>query len=269
MKATNDLTTKVSSDGYNKTQLNVIEDMQRHVFHRDRLAHFFRWAHVMRAMRQGYRVLDLGCGSGNLAIMLYANRFDTKYVGVDIRGKTMDTAQSYFEGKKFRAQFIIGDLCADGWQDLALKNLGDNDEPTYPHVITSFEFIEHIPGDQVEPFLLRAKQCMGRETAFYLSTPCFDGVRKAENHVKEWFYGELKELLEKHFVIEKHWGTFMSQKDFEDCIADDSPRNQAMWEVWAKLKEYYGSETLAILFASMFPDRSRNCIWKLRLKGDS
>ena len=256
MKATDQLETKASADGYNKTQLNVSEDMERNVFHRDRLAHFFRWAHVMRAMKQGMSVLDLGCGTGNLAMMLYANRFKVgPYLGVDAR--SLNKHWSYFEGRNFDARFMTADLCKDGWQDPVLQVFGGA-----PQIITSFEFIEHIPGEEVEPFLLRVKQCMGRSTRFYLSTPCFDGVRKAENHIKEWYYQELKDLLEKWFTITNHWGTFISQKDLEPLMEG----NEQVRGFWSKLREYYGSESLAILYAPLFPAASRNCIWQLEYK---
>lgn len=265
MKATSDLSTKASSDGYNKTQLNVDQDMERHIFHRDRLAHFFRWAHVMRGVKPVQEVLvDLGCGTGNLATMLYANRMKPHlYLGVDIRSKALERTEEYFQSKSFPAQFIAADLCKDGWEDEVNKICAEQWESGKGHatVITSFEFIEHIPGDQVEPFLLRAKKLMGPHTRFLLSTPCFDGVRKAENHIKEWYYQELKDLLEKHFVIEDHWGTFISQKDLEPLLES----NEHVKGMWARLKTYYGSETMAILFAPLFPASSRNCIWRLAL----
>lgn len=263
MKAIEDMVTKVSADGFNKTQLNIKEDMERNVFHRDRLAHFFRWAHIMRAMKPGYSVVDLGCGTGNLATMLYANRMKPNpYIGVDIRGKTMDTAEAYFEGRSFDARFVAGNLCMDGWQEEVLKLMNEHQETTgaRPDIITSFEFVEHVPENDVEPFLVRVKNIMDKYSSFYLSTPCFDGVRKAENHVKEWYYQELKDLLSKHFNIENHWGTFISQKDLEPEM------NDVFGNAWDRLREYYGSETLAILYAPLFPSKSRNCIWQLVLK---
>lgn len=263
MKATDQLETKASADGYNKTQLNVEEDMSRHVYHRDRLAHFFRWSHMMRAMKQGLRIVDLGCGSGNLALMLYANRFNPElYLGVDIRGKTLESAASYWEGRKFPAEFLAADLCKDGWQQPVLDMFKEG----RPDIITSFEFVEHIPGEQVEPFLKRVNNIMGIDTRFYLSTPCYDGIRKAENHIKEWYYQELKDVLVKWFDIEDHWGTFISQADFLAELQQGKSEYAGIQQTWDRLRTYYGSETLAVLFAPLFPEIARNCIWKLKIK---
>lgn len=274
MKATDQLGTKASSDGYNKTQLNVDQDMERHVFHRDRLAHYYRWAHITRAAKHGDRVVDLGCGTGALATMLYANRHDPgAYVGVDIRSKALDKSNEYFS-QRGPFKFLAADLCKDGWVEdvkASLKWLEETKsgwmfQQPGPELICSFEFMEHIPGDQVEPWLLRVKQLMQPHTKFYLSTPCFDGVRKAENHIKEWYYQELGDLLLKHFRIEDHWGTFMSQKDLEKALAAQ-PVGKAteMQATWDRLRSYYGSEPMAIVYAPLFPEFARNCLWKLTL----
>ncbi len=265
MKALSEMRTKISRDGCNHTQLNVEEDLSRNIFHRDRLAHYFRWAHLMRAMKQGHTVLDLGCGDGALATMLYANRFTTAgYLGLDIRSRVMEFAQAYFSEKKFNATFASADLCRDGWQqyvkDYFKRPVGeDSFEPCPVDIIACFEFIEHIPLEQVESFLVRVKQVMDPCTRFYLSTPCFDGMRKAENHIHEWTYQELRLLLTKHFRVEDHWGTFISQKDLEPLLEG----NEHVRGMWARLRTYYGSESLAILFAPLFPAAARNCVWKL------
>lgn len=277
MKAASEMTTKVSADGFNKTQLNVDQDLERHVFHRDRLAHYYRWAHVTRAVKHGDRVVDLGCGTGALATMLYANRHDpAAYVGVDIRGRALDRVQEQFS-KKGQYKFVAANLCAPGWSQgvlQALRKAESAGEYTQakedrPEHVCSFEFMEHVPGEFVEPWLIETRdQLMGKHTSFYLSTPCFDGKRKAENHVREWTYGELKELLEKHFKIEDRWGTFLSQKDLEVALERDTSLalRTELRSIWNRLNTYYGAEPMAIVFAPLFPQYARNCIWKLTVK---
>lgn len=272
MKATNALGTKASTDGYNKTQLNVDQDMERHVFHRDRLAHFYRWAHVTRAAKHGDRVIDLGCGTGALATMLYANRHAPgAYVGVDIRSRALDKANEYFSARG-PFGFVEADLCKEGWSKGVAEKLAElektNKDWTFAHkgpeLICSFEFMEHVPGEFVEPWLIETKALMQKHTRFYLSTPCFDGVRKAENHIKEWTFIELKELLDKHFKIVNKWGTFLSVKDLELAL-DAQPNKAEMQTVWDRLKTYYGAEPMAVIYAPLFPEFARNCIWELSL----
>ena len=175
------------------------------------------------------------------------------------------------------AQFLEVDLCKDF--HLILPEIVKRDVMN-PTIITSFEFIEHIPEDQVEPFLVNVKSLMRPNTKFFLSTPCYDGKNKAANHIKEWTYQELKTLLEKHFTIEAHYGTFMSQKDLKQALVDNEPYAKLLLEpftmgpgeqliempaIFQALRDYYDSNLLSILFAPLFPSYARNAIWRLRL----
>lgn len=57
----------------------------------------------------GDAVLDLGCGTGYLAHLLFQLRDDIAFVGVDRKGESLDAARERFAG---RATFVEGDLSA-------------------------------------------------------------------------------------------------------------------------------------------------------------
>ena len=65
---------------YNTTQLNPDQAFERHIYHRDQFAHYLRWTHVFKHVKPlgEKKVLDYGCGSGNLAEVLYRNRYRCK-----------------------------------------------------------------------------------------------------------------------------------------------------------------------------------------------
>jgi len=55
----------------------------------------------------GDAVLDLGCGTGYLAHLLFERRADVTFVGVDRKGESLDAARARFGD---RAVFVEGDL---------------------------------------------------------------------------------------------------------------------------------------------------------------
>ncbi|WPZ34966.1 class I SAM-dependent methyltransferase [Thalassobaculum sp. OXR-137] len=58
-------------------------------------------------LRQGEAVLDLGCGTGYLAHLLFQRRDDVAFTGVDRKGESLEAARGRFGD---RARFVEGDL---------------------------------------------------------------------------------------------------------------------------------------------------------------
>lgn len=234
---------------YNKTHLPIDTAEERMIVHRDYIAHCLRWSHVMKYARIGQKVLDLGAADFPLAMAFYTNKYrPARFVGVEIREQMLNKAKERLAKAPFPIDYIQADLCREF--DRIPKDDYD--------IITSFEFVEHIPGEQVEPFLLNVKSRMGLETTFFLSTPAYDGKNMAENHVKEWYYQELRDVLEKHFQVEAVFGTFINQSAVKEA------GSVALLEIFEKLRAYYDSNYLSTIFAPLFPDKARNCIWRLK-----
>lgn len=236
---------------YNTTQLHPEFELTKHVFHRDQFAHLFRWAHVLKTAKIGCNVLDFGCGNANLLQLLWRNGFKPNdYLGVDIRERTIKINQEKYKDLNY-ARFSAEDLCGD----LSFGGAWD--------IIVCFEVIEHIGHKNVIKFLSNIKSQMNENTVLLISTPCYDARSGAANNhiingeVAELTFNEMKVALEETgFKIEKIWGTFASQRDYEEKL----PEN--IKEVYTKLKEYYDPDTLSILMAPLVPEYSRNCIWR-------
>lgn len=241
---------------YNTTQLNPETCFEKHVFHRDQFAHYLRWTYVLKIAKIGMNILDVGCGSGNLYEVFYRNRYKpNNFTGVDIRKKTIEQNRLKFPKAL--------------WYDLDIVNDNLSDKNDWD-IITSFEVIEHIGKSNGQKYLDNIKKVMNDKTLFLLSTPCFNG-KAANNHTydcgdgngkipQEYSYNELKELLEKNFNIENIFGTFASQSDYKKYMND--------WQtkMFNELSKYYDSNLISNIMAPMFPDKSRNCLWVLKLK---
>lgn len=252
--------------GYNKTQLNVQTTLERGIYHRDFLAHYMRWSHVLKLLgkeRKTGRILDIGCGTGELMDFLYRNRaIPAKYVGVDVRDRTIKKLNEDHASKTW-VEFVTKDIITQGADGLQ----GEWD------YITSFEVVEHVGKSNVEKFLTEIETLMGPETQLLISTPIYDErVGAAGNHTydcgdgngvipQELRYDELKEILERHFEIIRNYGTFASQKDIKPVLTE------AEQEIYNELSKYYDTNILAIMFAPLHPEQSRNCLWVLQKKG--
>jgi 2-polyprenyl-3-methyl-5-hydroxy-6-metoxy-1,4-benzoquinol methylase len=239
---------------YNITQLNPDTTFERHVFHRDQFAHYLRWTHALKLLKIGMKVLDFGSGSGNMAEVMYRNRYKgERYLGLEYRQRTVDNANEKFKDVNW-IEFKQ--------QDLTINFFEGNDWD----MITCFEVIEHINKKNVEAFLKNLALHCNASTTVLLSTPVYnEKVGAAGNHiidgvVQEFTFNELKNYLEKFFIVEKVFGTFASQRDYKDVMSevDKIFFNQA--------KEYFDSNILSCLMAFKYPEQSRNCLWRLRVK---
>jgi len=244
---------------YNKTQLNPQDTFERHIYHRDQFAHYLRWTHILKIAKIGQTILDFGCGSGEMLEVFYRNRFrPKKYLGLDIRTNTINKNNEKFKNVDF-AEFKEADLCGD-------INLNEKFD-----IITSFEVFEHIGKWNGQKYLNNIKKHMNENSRLYMSTPCFNG-KAAKNHmitddegnehVGEYGFEELKELLSKNFEIIKVYGTFASMSDYKPLLND---WQQKMFD---ELCDYYDVNLVSNIMAPFFPEHSRNAHWVLKLKED-
>lgn len=247
---------------YNTTDLDPQASFEKHVYHRDQFAHYLRWTHVLNQATIGETIADFGCGGGSLLEVFYRNKFKCKkYVGMDIRKKTIEAASKHFENVDW-AEFRAVDLILD-------KHPYDKIQADK---VISFEVAEHIGKQNIDVFLENFRACGNKDATYYLSTPNYDEkVGAAGNHtydsgdgrgvaVQEFAHKELQAHLEKYFTIEKKYGTFASQTHYKHLLTD------AQKEVFEGLKPYYDSNLIANIFAPFFPEQARNCLWVLKRK---
>src|SRR5690606_614273 len=135
-----------------------------------------------------------------------------------------------------------------------------------------FEVIEHIEPAHGRAMLSRIRELMeltveNKEPAtFFMSTPNWNVVACADNHVSEYKHAALGWLLEDvGFTIKERYGTFASISDYRDKLFNTYEGSAVIYN---KLANYYDSNMLSNIFAPLFPAEARNCIWRLELRKD-
>lgn len=252
---------------YNTTDLDPKVAFERHIYHRDQFAHYLRWTHVLKCMKRDDSVVDFGCGNGNLAEVLYRNRFAaSSYTGLDIRAKTLDKARLAFKDVPW-VTFLQADLVKEK------PVFFEFNVPPAKHVC-SFEVLEHVGKANGQAFMENFAACGDQESTFYLSTPNYDpDVGAAGNHTydsgdgngvqpQEFTHEEIQALVDPLFEVTEKYGTFASQKDYKQKLE--------AWQVkmYQELKRYYDSNLIAVIMAPMFPEQSRNTLWKMKKRGE-
>jgi tRNA (uracil-5-)-methyltransferase TRM9 len=91
------------------------------------------------------RILDLGCGNGELARTLAQTRFHGTYLGLDFSLPLLADAESQPEG--FPVSFCVANLTANDWDNSLVA--------THYSLITAFAVFHHIPGLEMRQGILR------------------------------------------------------------------------------------------------------------------
>jgi SAM-dependent methyltransferase len=237
----------------------------RGLIHRDYLAHVLRFAHVARFLGWNHRfrtahVLDVGCGveAPLAALMYHMNMTHTtgSYTGVDYGpiGKSYYLKQPR---EKFHALWYPNtDLVT--WAPAA-------DDPVRLRVpfdvIVMFEVAEHVEPLHTFRMLQSIRGLLADGGSAFISTPCYDPhVGPADNHVNEMTGGAFRALLgAAGLTVANCWGTFASQRDYKPLMT----RYPGLEDIWNRLSAYYHPCVTACLFAPLFPDAARNCLWQL------
>ena len=134
-----------------------------------------------------------------------------------------------------------------------------------PNIVTCFECLEHVEPKMMMDMLEHMKRLTTTDARFFISTPCWNRVDCAANHVNEMLYESLGSAFERHgFVVENVYGTFASIRDYEHLLAPDPNDPRDLRDVFNRLREYYDTNFLSCVFAPLFPAQSRNCLWELR-----
>jgi 2-polyprenyl-3-methyl-5-hydroxy-6-metoxy-1,4-benzoquinol methylase len=233
---------------------------QRGFIHRDYVAHCLRWSHVIKQLTKGklYEracVVDVGCGrEAPLAKTMYSSRLQVReYHAIDY-GPIPEDTRAIFHSGKFpiafheRTDFVVWSKQQQQAEDYA--GLAD--------VVVSFEVLEHVEPAHCVAMLAAMRGILKPGGVAYISTPCWDVVSCAANHVNEMRYETLGAVIEAGgWTIKNVYGTFASIREYEPYLAP------AHREVFNDLRDYYDVNLLACILAPFYPQYSRNCLWEL------
>ena len=244
------------------THLSIDQAEERGFIHRDYIAHCLRWTHVAKYLHlqsryKSARILDIGCGKDMpLAKMLMTSRIaPEQYLGIEYNKMEIP---SMYNKTKFTPGLISG-------IDFTKIVPGEVPGGLQYNYSVCFEVLEHVEPIKAIEILQHIPKFLAEDSVSWFSTPCWDEkVGAAANHVNEMTYEAFGSLLEEMgYKILTKWGTFASIKDYKDKLLTNFD-----WNVmFTKLREYYDSNYLATVFAPMFPEHSRNCLWETQYVG--
>lgn len=248
-----------------KTYLSLDKAEERMLIHRDYIAHCFRWSHVVRHFFRvnkdaSARVVDVGCGKEfPLAKALYVNKISPAcYIGID--ANKLDPP-GMFKDKAWFHSMPSTDAC-----EIPAVSISDS-MGGKATVISCFEVLEHITPKHVARMLRWFRDVLDPDQGVaFVSTPCYNGSA-AGNHINEMTVDGLGYAIEEAGLrIVGRWGTFASIADYKHLLEGVGVSQKAFEE----LREYYDTNVLSTVFAPLFPNNSRNCLWELvvRKSGD-
>jgi hypothetical protein len=205
--------------------------------------------------------LDIGCGKEvPLAKLLYVNKMSpASYLGID--ANKLEVPEMLTTTPKPWLSLMSADVTkinAKQFYENVLK----------PNVIVSFEMLEHVTPRKATQTLRFIHSVLDPAGRAYISTPCFNGSA-AGNHINEMTYHALGALIEDlGFAIVEHYGTFASIRDYHTQLAldsheDENPQCMTAYQAFLRLRDYYDTNVLATIFAPLYPQFSRNCLWVL------
>jgi len=230
---------------YDNTQLR--EAGHGRTLHRDYSAHFFRWSFARRFITAKDYVLEIGCGEDKpLSKILTGGAAPhvNAYVGCDINKiKPSESQRLTFFGE---FNFV------ERWKEIRTL------KPNGFDVVVHMEVIEHMRVEHGKKLLNACWECLRPNGVMLMSTPCYDGVRHAANHIHEYTVAELTALIEKTgFKVEQRFGCFMDIKHLKAA-------SKEIHDVAKALGSYFDNDAISCIFAPLFPDQARNNLWVCR-----
>lgn len=243
---------KVRDDrDYDTTQLR--EAGHGRTLHRDYSGHFWRWSFARRFITAKDNVLEIGCGEDRpLSKILTggAAAHVNKYVGVDLNKLKPSNSQRL----TFHGEFNF----VERHKELLKEGLFD--------VVVHYEVIEHMKVEHGAKLLKAAFACLKPGGTMLMSTPCYDGVRHAANHIHEYTVPELQKATEKAgFKVDRRYGVFMDIKHIGKAPIGNTEgldvTTRQLDGIKRALGQYFDNDAISCIFAPLYPDSARNNLW--------
>lgn len=225
---------------------------------RDYSAHFFRWSFARRFITAKHNVLEVGCGEDKpLSKILTggAAAHVNHYTGVDLNKLKPSASQRL----TFHGEFNF----VERYKELLKVR------PEGFDVVVNYEVIEHMKVEHGANLLKAMFACLKPGGVLLLSTPVYDGVRHAANHIHEYAVPELRKAIEKAgFTVERRFGTFMDIKHIGKVSTNGQNLDAAIKLVRIELAQYFDNDAISNIFGPLYPDHARNNLWVCRKSAD-
>lgn len=270
----------------------------------DELAHISRYDKIAslcieeaKRLDRPLETLEVGCGGcwvlRNLykAYVIKKSDVISSYIGYDI-DPACELENSFWSNgggsleestwfKNFNGEIRIQDvtLIRDPQNPKQVFDIPDESKDFF----WTTEVIEHMGREFVGPWLEDAARAMRPNALAFVSCPNHDGSRDKlpEDHVYEWGFEELKQELERNFIIEDVTGTFIQLPNLRKAMREQKEPTIDGIPIYSNVKRFprswsdeqlemiqsrYGRQFLRVVAAAPYPEYSNNCSWVLRKK---
>jgi tRNA (uracil-5-)-methyltransferase TRM9 len=123
------------------------------------------------------RILDLGCGNGNLARKLAAQAHRGTYTGLDFSLPLLQAAESDLEN--LTATFQQADITSTDWDSKLIHSSND--------LVVAFAVLHHVPGEEIRLRLLRkVHRLLKPGGRFAMSNWQFLSSEKLKSRIQPW-----------------------------------------------------------------------------------
>lgn len=190
---------------------------------------------LLKRLPAGSRVLDVGCGGGDLIRYLASHYKKLNFIGEDIHQPTLNYARQFKQGN---TQYILGN-----GEKIPLNNNSVD-------FIYSTEVIEHSKNDKL--FIKEIKRVLKRGSLLMLTTPNRKRVpfeNTNPDHKRHYIVQELRKLLvtegfktisteyrwpklsrEIDYLLNKLKDRFLNPKTFQPCVTAVSKKRRSNWK---------------------------------------
>ena len=258
---------QVNVNGSKNTRLNINKELKA-----DQLAHLSRYDAIIKQIKLESRRLGrpidiVEIGAGELWTMeifwrAYGDKksdFIRSYTAYDIDENAIDAPIFKNMERHFDARYIF--------TDLTVESLSNEDESVDLYINT--EVLEHIQPRFVPEWLAEANRVLRPGGRAYISTPNGDGSDPVlpKDHIKEWGFQELRDELEKYFVVDNVYGTFAKMRNIKKAVREQSAkegRPNLSIEQLEHMENRFGQHWIRVAASTFYPEVSNNCNWILR-----
>jgi tRNA (uracil-5-)-methyltransferase TRM9 len=136
---------------------------------------------ILPYLKNGFNVLDLGCGNGRFLVFLSESGWTGRYVGLDSSEALLEDARrSASQQPRIPAKFVQADLFSDAWPELLSEAGAYN-------AVVSLAVLHHIPGRAHRvAFLAQCARMLPPEAPFIVSTWQFMAVERLRRRLAPW-----------------------------------------------------------------------------------
>ena len=145
---------------------------------------------VLATIPSDARILDLGCGNGELASQLARRKFTGLYIGLDFSPVILQQARQRISSAARNPdpvfQFFQADLAADNWDESLGEFLPGPDQDNFD-LILAFAVLHHLPGSLVRSRVLRqARKLIAPAGIFIHSEWQFLNSPRLQARIQPW-----------------------------------------------------------------------------------